>query len=271
MANQTPTANAQLRAPDAVRDAERDHFDGRYAWEGHIEPDTPESFRPCITPEYERGGVPGGLVHLSVWNQLMAHGVAGRDLLDYASGAGHWGIRLAQEGARVRGFDFSPAGVDRSNRRARVAKVDAVFSCADASELPYDENAFDVVVGIGALHHTIKYKGTAAELHRVMRPGAVAIFAEVLEGNWFLRLARRWTMRHEEAAGDVILTEPMIREWAAGFGDVRVDRYKLLLMAKKFGLPYQVLAVLHAIDGALFRLAPFTRRWCGECVIMLRK
>lgn len=256
---------------DGVREAERRHFDGRYAWQGDIEPDTPETFLPCITPEYKRGGVPGGLVHLEVWKRLTTHGVAGRNLLDYASGAGHWGIRLAQEGARVRGFDLSPVGVDRANRRARAAGVDAVFSCADASQLPFEGNAFDVVVGIGALHHTIKYSGTANELHRIMRPGAIALFAEAIEGNWPLRLARRWTMRHEAEAGDVILTEPMIREWAAPFADVQVDRYKFLLMAKKLGLPHQVLASLHAVDCALFRLAPFTRRGCGECLVALRK
>jgi ubiquinone/menaquinone biosynthesis C-methylase UbiE len=264
-------AFARRDAVDAVRDAERRHFDGRYRYEGDIKRDTPETFRHCIVPEYEQGGSPRGLVHLEVWKRLTAYGVGGNDLLDYASGAGHWGIRLAQDGARVRGFDLSPVGVERANRRADVAGVDAVFACADASELPYEDDAFDIVIGIGALHHTIKYAGTAAELHRVMRPGAIALFAEALEGNWLLRLARWWTMRHEGAAGDVILTEPMIRDWAGPFRDVEIERYKLLLMAKKFGLPHRVLAVLHSIDCALFRAAPFTRRWCGECLILLRK
>lgn len=256
---------------DNIHEAERSHFDARYKWAGLLPPDTPESFAPSITPEYKRGGVPGGLVHLEAWRRLMAHGVAGRDLLDYAAGAGHWGIRLAQEGARVRGFDFSPVGVERANRRAAIAGVDASFSCADASRLPYEDDSFDVVFGIASLHHTIKYPDTAGELHRIMRPGAFAVFTDAMEGSWLLRLARRWTMRNEAEAGDVILTEPMIREWAAAFSDVQIERYKLLLMAKKMGLPHQVLAVLHAIDVALFRVAPFTRRWCGECLITLRK
>lgn len=256
---------------DGVREAERAHFDGRYQWEGDIQPDTPETFLPCITPEYEPGGVPGGLVHLEVWKHLTAHGIAGQDLLDYASGAGHWGIRLAQDGARVHGFDLSPMGVDRANRRATAAGVDAVFICADASRLPFETDAFDVVVGIRALHHTIKYPGTAEELYRVMRPGSVAFFAENIDGGWALRLARRWTMRHEAHAGDVILAEPMIYEWAAAFADIRIERYKFLTMAERLGVPRRVLAVLHAVDSALFRLAPFTRRWCGECLIVLRK
>lgn len=254
-----------------MRAAEQAHFDARYERAGAIEIDTPETFLSCITPEYERGGVERGLVHREVWDRLLAHGVAGRDLLDYASGAGHWGVRLAQEGARVQGFDFSQAGVARSNRRAAAAGVDASFSCADASDLPYANESFDVVVGIGALHHTIKYPGTAEELYRVMRPGAIALFAEALEGTWLLRLGRRYTMRGEGAAGDVLLTEPMVDEWAVAFSDVRVDGYKLLLMAAKLRPPYRILAALHRIDCALFGVAPFMRRWCGECVVTLRK
>ena len=119
------------------------------------------------------------------------------------------------------------------------------------------------MVGIRALHHVIKYPGTARELHRVRGRGH-SPFAENIEGNWLLRLARLWTMRHEEQAGDVILTEPMIQEWAAAFAHVRVDRFKLLLMAKRLGLPYRVLAVLHSIDQAILTPAPFARRWCGS-------
>ena len=94
-------------AVDAVRQAEREHFDAQYEWHGDIAVDTPETFVECITPEFECGGAVGGLVRLEVWKRLVATGVAGRDLFDYASGAGHWGIRLAQDGARVQGFDLS--------------------------------------------------------------------------------------------------------------------------------------------------------------------
>ena len=260
-----------METVDEISTAERAHFDARYDWDGAIPVDTSETFKACITPEYERNGVPGGLVHREVWERASVYGLAGRSVLDYASGAGHWGIRLAQEGASVEGFDFSAVGVERANRRAAVARVDATFSCADASNLPYEDGSFDLVVGIGALHHTVKYPDTARELHRVMRPGALALFADALEGNWFLQLGRAWTMRNDADAGDVILTEPMVREWAAAFSNVEIDRYKLLLMAKKLGLPYQILAILHRIDLKLFKLAPFTRRWCGECVITLRK
>jgi ubiquinone/menaquinone biosynthesis C-methylase UbiE len=178
---------------------------------------------------------------------------------------------MAQAGADVRGFDLSPVGVERANLRVRNAGVRATFTCGDAASLPYPTESFDLVVGIQALHHTIKYPDTARELHRVMRRGGIAVFTENIDGNPLLRLARRWTMRTESEAGDVILTEPMIRVWAADFAAVTIERYSLLTMSKRLRPPRRLLAALHAADTAIFRLCPPARRFCGECVIVLAR
>jgi hypothetical protein len=34
---------------------------------------------------------------------------------------------------------------------------------------------------------------------------------------------------------------------------------------------YTLLSVLHALDEELLRLVPALRRYCGECVIVLRR
>jgi hypothetical protein len=79
-------------------------------------------------------------------------------------------------------------------------------------------------------------------------------------------------MRELEGAGDVILTEAEIRGWAAGFSSVEIEPYSLLLMAKRVFLRrYTLLSVLHALDEELLRLVPALCRYCGECVIVLRR
>jgi ubiquinone/menaquinone biosynthesis C-methylase UbiE len=139
--------------------------------------DTERTFRPCITPRHRIGGTPGGLVQGRAW-EIIEPLLPGARVLDYASGAGHWGIRMAQAGADVSGFDLSPIGIERANLRARNAGVRASFTCADATSLPYPAESFDLVVGIQALHHTVKYAGMAHESHRVMRHGGIAVFTE---------------------------------------------------------------------------------------------
>jgi ubiquinone/menaquinone biosynthesis C-methylase UbiE len=258
---------------ESARDAERDHFDSRYKHIGVVAPDTEETFRPVVTPMHELGGTPGGLVQGRAFEILTGLGLEGKTVLDYACGAGHWGIRLAQLGAVVKGFDLSPVGVARANMRASVSGVGdrATFVEADARRLPYGDDTFDLVAGVQALHHTIKYAGTADELYRVVKPGAVCVFTENIEGNPLLRTARRWTMRNEAEAGDVILSEQMIRAWASRFSSVQIERYGLLTMAKRLRPPRQLLALLHRGDLLAFRLLPFTRRWCGECVLVIRR
>jgi hypothetical protein len=74
---------------------------------GPFQLDKPEAFLRCITPN-RRDGVPSGLVHLEVWKRLTAHGVAGRALLDYASGAGDWAFDSPKK---------APAFEDSTSRR----------------------------------------------------------------------------------------------------------------------------------------------------------
>lgn len=99
----------------------------------------------------------------------LAGDVAGRDVLDAGCGSGPLAAALRDRGARVSGFDLSPGMVALARERLgeeadlRVADLDA--------PLPYDDDAFDVVVCSLALHYLPDWGGALAELRRVLRPG----------------------------------------------------------------------------------------------------
>jgi ubiquinone/menaquinone biosynthesis C-methylase UbiE len=131
-------------------------------------------------------------------------------------------MHLAAKGAHVSGFDLSPVAIEHARRRASHNRRQIRFDVADAADLPYEDAAFDVVVGIGVLHHVVKYPQTADELGRVMRPGAIAIFTEGLAENPLIELGRRLTMRGVDEAGDVGLTLNGVKNWAAPFSRVDV-------------------------------------------------
>jgi len=230
-----------------------------------------EAFREAITPAFEPGGSVGGLVHRRALEIVAEEGVEGKQLLDYCCGRGKWSMHWATLGAEVHGFDISESAITYARTRAAANGLTARFDLADARRLPYPDESFDVIVGIGALEHTIKYEGSGAEARRVLRKGGLAVFTENLGQNPIINLARRFTMRGEEAAGDILLTERLIRDWAAGFSEVRIEGYSILLMAKRV-VPRQrrLLRALHAVDSSLFRVAPGLRRFGGECVIVLR-
>ena len=126
-------------------------------------------------------------------------------MLDYACGLGKWSIHLAQLGGRVSGFDLSGVAIEHARNRAEHNGLEIRFDEADAAALPYEDGEFDIALGVAALHHVIKYPGTADELLRVLRPGGLAVFTENFGHNPFLELGRRLSMRELEGAGDVIL------------------------------------------------------------------
>jgi ubiquinone/menaquinone biosynthesis C-methylase UbiE len=260
------------RGLDDSLEQERAYHNALYGQMDRLPRDTGWTFREAITPAFLPGGSTGGLTHLRAHEILEAEGVEGKQLLDYACGMGKWAVHFAQLGARVTGFDLSDVAIKHARARARENGVSARFDRANAAELPYEAESFDLVVGIGALHHVAKYPGTSAELYRVMRPNALAVFTENFGQNPVLELGRRVTLRSKHGAGDLILTETMIHDWASDFRAVRIEPYSLLFMLKRI-VPgnRRFLGLLHRLDEDLFRLAPGLRRYCGECVVVLRR
>ena len=98
----------------------------------------------------------------------MAGEIRGQRILDAGCGAGQIMSDLLLRGARVSGFDVSPAMIEIA--RGRLGdEVD--LRVADLGEpLPYSDNAFDVVIASLALHYVENWASTLAELRRVLVP-----------------------------------------------------------------------------------------------------
>jgi ubiquinone/menaquinone biosynthesis C-methylase UbiE len=266
------TGHLTLDDSSTIAERELAFWNARYRSLGYETPsDSPQSFREGITPAFERGGSSAGLVQRRAYDLVLQESIAGKALLDYCCGRGKWGVRFARLGARVSGFDMSDVGIEVARARALRDGVDIRLDVADARELPYENESFDIVVGISALEHVIKYPGTGDEARRVLRPGGLAVFTENLGENPLINFARRFTMRGEEDAGDILLTDELVRSWGHGFSSVTIEGYSLLLMTKRLlPQPRLLLRCLHGIDSAAFAIAPGLRRYCGECVIVLR-
>jgi SAM-dependent methyltransferase len=96
---------------------------------------------------------------------------SGMRVLDVAAGTGNASIPAAERGASVTASDLTPELFEAGRRRAEAAGVELDWVEADAENLPFDDESFDVVMSsIGAMfapHH----QEVADELVRVCRPG----------------------------------------------------------------------------------------------------
>jgi SAM-dependent methyltransferase len=96
---------------------------------------------------------------------------AGERVLDVACGNGNATLAAARRFALATGIDYVPALLDRARQRAQADGLDATFHEADAEDLPFPDNSFDVVLSTcGAMFAPDQHQ-TAAELLRVTRPG----------------------------------------------------------------------------------------------------
>jgi SAM-dependent methyltransferase len=105
----------------------------------------------------------------------LAGDVAGRSILDAGCGAGPLAAALRERGARVTGFDASPAMVALAQQRLGT---DTPVLVADLAErLPFRTGEFDDVVASLVLHYLEDWSGPLSELHRVLKGGGRLLLA----------------------------------------------------------------------------------------------
>jgi SAM-dependent methyltransferase len=227
-----------------------------------------ETFAKKFLMPIHRGGSSRG----ELYSRAFAKRPSGR-VLDYACGRGHLAIRLAMDANDVSGFDVSPEGIRLAREQAALSGVQVDFRVMDAEHLEYADESFDGVIGFAALHHVIIYPGMPSELHRVMKPGARAIFAENWGGdNPVFDLWRRNTSlkKHNSSSrGEVILSRRQLDEQLSAYFDIEVECLSVAYMLKKYVPSRTLCAGLYAFDKALLRLP--IDAFCGESIITLTK
>ncbi len=98
---------------------------------------------------------------------------AGHDVLDLGTGSGNAALPAAERGARVVGSDITPELFDAARRRAADAGVEVEWVEADATELPFEDDSFDVVMTVFGAIFAPQHQRAADEMARVCRPGGV--------------------------------------------------------------------------------------------------
>lgn len=96
----------------------------------------------------------------------------GDHVLDVACGTGNVAITAARRGVNVHAIDITPSMLERARMNAETAGVeDTEFRRADATELPYPDDTFDVTLSALGHMYAEPPSRAARELTRVTRPG----------------------------------------------------------------------------------------------------
>lgn len=133
----------------------RDYYDQRYTAEGgETFPPDPSRYRAWLGP-------------------LLGASPPGAAMLDYGCGAGYVCSLFAEFGYDVTGVDISPAALEIA--RQREPRATFVEPTADGA-LPFAGAGFDVIACLGVLEHIPDPAPAVAELRRVAREHAKAVW-----------------------------------------------------------------------------------------------
>lgn len=99
----------------------------------------------------------------------------GKEILEIGCGLGTDLLQFARAGARVTGIDITPKSIELVRKRFAMEGLPVDVRVADAEQLPFKDNSFDVVYSFGVLHHTPDTQKAIDEAYRLLRPGGEII------------------------------------------------------------------------------------------------
>ncbi|MBW8312521.1 MAG: class I SAM-dependent methyltransferase [Rhizobium sp.] len=113
---------------------------------------------------------------LAVLGESMGSRLGGCDVLNLGCSTGLIDEQLAPFVRSVMGVDIDEPGILAARRRT-TGRANIEFMIADAMDLPFPENSFDVVICSQVYEHVPNAARMMAEVHRVLRTGGACYFA----------------------------------------------------------------------------------------------
>ncbi len=134
------------------------------------------------------------------------------------------------------GVDLSAVSLERAHRRCELAGLAPDLHLADAENLPFASNSFDLVYSYGVMHHSLHTADCVNEAWRVLKPGGEArimlyhhpsltgIMLWLRFGFWRGQSIRRCIYENLESPGTKTFTRKEILELMRDFENVSIGQ-----------------------------------------------
>lgn len=160
----------------------------------------------------------------------------GLRVLEIGVGIGADYAQWLKAGAIASGVDLSTSSLERAQRRCELAALLPDLRLADAENLPFASNSFDVVYSYGVMHHSPNTAMCLSEAWRVLKPGGEArimlyhhmsltgIMLWLRFGIWRGQSIRQCVYENLESTGTKTFTRSEVFELMRDFENVRIDQ-----------------------------------------------
>ncbi len=160
----------------------------------------------------------------------------GKRVLEIGVGMGADYEQWLKAGAIATGVDLSKTSLDRARRRCELAGFAPDLRLADAENLPFAENTFDLVYSYGVMHHSPDTARCLREAFRVLKPDGEArimlyhhasltgLMLWLRYGLWHAQSIRQCVYDRLESPGTKSYTVPEVHALMSHFEDVIVEQ-----------------------------------------------
>ena len=131
-----------------------------------------------FAPIYERAMKSQKNIYDFLYKEI-SEAVSAKSVLELATGPGMIARHIAHSAKSVVATDFSPKMIETAKKCGIPQNV--VFETADATNLSYKDNSFDVVVIANALHIIPNPEKALSEISRVLKSDGILIAPNFIE------------------------------------------------------------------------------------------
>jgi len=114
----------------------------------------------------------------------------GKSVLELACGIGLDTLELARHGANVTAIDVSRTCIDVAKEALNYQNLDVDFLVANAEELCFPDNSFDIIIARGILMYTVHPDKIIYEINRMLKLNGKAFLLLHNKYSWYVFLAK---------------------------------------------------------------------------------
>jgi len=154
-------------------------------------------------------------VHLKEYYSILKYVNPNENVLDIGCGEGVLAILAAEKGARITACDISEPNITKAKELAKGKGLENInFLLADAENLPFKDNSFDLVISSHVLEHLPDFQKGLREIKRVTKKKAIIALPTCLNlcaicllgGDNFWKVSKRTPFAWIIGLGRVILS-----------------------------------------------------------------
>ncbi len=132
-------------------------------------------------------------IHQQQYESIAKFVQPGMKVLDDGCGEGALSFLLAMKGASVIGCDISRSNIEVCNiLESKNESLDMTFLTADAEELPFPDNSFDIVVSSHVLEHLPDFDKGLQEIMRVSKKRAIIAIPTICSPCSLVQVGHGW-------------------------------------------------------------------------------